>query len=87
MTTSGHEAEVERLLKRIADALDRAYPVGDDTFDIGPIANRRLVEPKAPMSGMYASARAGLVHEWRIYPIPEGDHILHDDGHEGEELE
>lgn len=70
-------------LKRIADALDRAYPKIDASFsDPGTGANamRRLSERPAYT---YATTPRNFQDLFR----GEGDHLLHDDGHEGEDID
>lgn len=70
-------------LKRIADALDRAHPKPSDmTFD----TPRRLVEPNMvppQHPGTIAPPkRTGELGKWG-----EGDWVLEDDDHTGEETE
>ncbi len=92
---SEHEVDIRRQLKRIADALDRAYPVTDTAYSDPEVEQtaRRLSETPLSFSGIHEPRRrtnhyGDLRHpEVDRYPKPEGDHILHDDGHEGEELE
>ena len=67
------DAADRALIKRIADALDRAHPNQDISFGldvdntaITPKLLKRLIEP---------------------FPNGEGDHVLHDDEHEGEDVE
>lgn len=70
---------IEIQLKRIADALDRAHPKPSD-LDFG----QRLTEPHmvAPQHPGRIAERRGDITKWG-----EGDWILENEDHTGEETE
>ena len=61
------------LLKRIADAMDRAHPSQDISFALD--VDNTAITPKM------------LKRLFEPFPNGEGDHALHDDEHEGEDIE
>lgn len=75
--------ETEKQLKRIADALDRAYPAGDESFTSGRVRLTEVPEDRFPTLRRLLNDKHGVISISKAdlrrlseQPQAEGDWLL-----------